>query len=75
VDLQPWRGQPVTVPSLFIGGDRDGPTILGQRAIGRFPETLPALRASHILQGCVHWVQQERPAEVNQLLVEWLKGL
>jgi pimeloyl-ACP methyl ester carboxylesterase len=75
VDLQPWRGRPITVPSLFIGGERDGPTIIGQRAIARFPETLPALAGSHILPGCGHWVQQERPEEVTRLLVEWLRKL
>ena len=41
VDLQPWRGRPITVPSLFIGGEKDGPTIWGGRAIARFGETLP----------------------------------
>ncbi len=41
LDLQPWSRQPITVPSLFIGGERDGPTIWGQRAIDRFPQTLP----------------------------------
>ncbi len=75
LDLQPWSQQPITVPSLFIGGERDGPTIWGQRAIARFPETLPGLRGSHILAGCGHWVQQERAAEVNELLLGWLKGL
>jgi pimeloyl-ACP methyl ester carboxylesterase len=25
-DLQPWRGAPIRVPSLFIGGEKDGPT-------------------------------------------------
>ena len=74
-DLQPWKGQPITVPSLFIGGERDGPTIWGANAISRFPNTLPALRGSHILPGCGHWVQQERPSEVNDLLLEWLKSL
>ena len=74
-DLQPWKGQPITVPSLFIGGERDGPTIWGANAISRFPSTLPALRGSHILPGCGHWVQQERPSEVNDLLLEWLKSL
>jgi pimeloyl-ACP methyl ester carboxylesterase len=75
LDLQPWSQQPITVPSLFIGGERDGPTIWGQRAIERFPETLPELRGSHILAGCGHWVQQERAAEVNEILVGWLTGL
>jgi pimeloyl-ACP methyl ester carboxylesterase len=74
-DLQPWKGQPITVPSLFIGGELDGPTIWGANAISRFPSTLPALRGSHILPGCGHWVQQERPSEVNDLLLGWLKSL
>jgi len=29
----------------------------------------------HILDGPGHWVQQERPDEVNRLLIEFLKGL
>lgn len=75
LDLQPWKGRPITVPSLFIGGELDGPTIWGANAISRFPTTLPGLRGSHILSGCGHWVQQERPSEVNDLLLEWLKSL
>jgi pimeloyl-ACP methyl ester carboxylesterase len=75
VDLQPWSRQPIGVPSLFIGGERDGPTIWGQRAIDRFPQTLPQLRGSYILPGCGHWVQQERADEVNELLVGWLQSL
>jgi pimeloyl-ACP methyl ester carboxylesterase len=71
-DLAAFRGRPITVPSLFIGGDKDGPTQWGAGAIARFPETLPLLRGSHILEDCGHWVQQEKPAEVNALLLEFL---
>lgn len=74
-DLQPWKGLPVTVPSLFIGGERDGPTMWGRGAIDRFPSTLPGLRGSHIIPECGHWVQQEAPGEVNDLLLGWLKSL
>jgi pimeloyl-ACP methyl ester carboxylesterase len=74
-DLQPWRGQPIRVPSLFIGGENDGPTKWGGGAIARFAETLPDLRGSHILSGCGHWVQQERPDVVNEILVNWLNSL
>jgi len=28
-----------------------------------------------LLPGAGHWIQQERPAEVNRLLVEFLAGL
>src|SRR5205814_904762 len=74
-DFAAFAGQPITVPSLFIGGDRDGPTIWGAQSIERFPQTLPKLRGSHILKGCGHWIQQERARETNQLLVDFLRGL
>jgi pimeloyl-ACP methyl ester carboxylesterase len=74
-DLAAFNWQPITVPSLFIGGEKDGPTRWGGAAIANFNKTLPGLRGSHVLSGCSHWVQQERPKEVNELLVEFLKGL
>jgi pimeloyl-ACP methyl ester carboxylesterase len=74
-DLAAFTRRPITVPSLFVGGELDGPTIWGAGAIARFGETLPDLRGSHILPGSGHWVQQERPQEVNNLLLEFLAGL
>lgn len=71
-ELAAFRGRPVEVPALFIGGDEDGVTRFMGAAIARFPETLPHLRGSHILEGCGHWIQQERPEEVNRLLLEFL---
>jgi pimeloyl-ACP methyl ester carboxylesterase len=73
----PWRGQPIRQPSQFIAGSRDGvlrfPAAKSQ--LEAYPKTLPGLRGSHILDGAGHWVQQERAAEVNRLLIEFLKGL
>lgn len=74
-DLAIWRHRPIGVPSLFVGGDKDGPTIWGASAIARFPEMLPGLRGSHILPGCGHWTQQERADDVNRFLVDFLRGL
>ena len=73
----PWRGQPIRQPSLFIAGSRDGVLRFpaAQAQLGAFPKTLPGLRGSYILEGAGHWVQQERPAEVNKLLIDFLKGL
>lgn len=73
----PWRGQPIKQPSLFIAGSRDGvlkfPASMKQ--IEAFPQTLPGIRGSVIVEGAGHWIQQERPAEVNQALINFLKGL
>ncbi|MFC5754303.1 alpha/beta fold hydrolase [Actinomadura rugatobispora] len=72
-DLAAWRGAPIVQPSLFVGGELDPSTTWMADAIKAFPVTLPGLAASHILEGCGHWVQQERPAEVNRILVDWLR--
>ncbi|MBO1334013.1 alpha/beta fold hydrolase [Streptomyces sp. VRA16 Mangrove soil] len=74
-DLAPYDGAPVVQPSLFIGGSRDASTMWLADAVEAYPKTLPGLVGSHLLDGAGHWLQQERPDEVNRLLVEWLRGL
>ena len=74
-DLAAFADRPITIPALFIGGSRDGPTRWGAPAIERFPQTLPKLFRSTILDGAGHWIQQERPAETNALLLEFLRAI
>lgn len=74
-DLAAHRGQPIVVPALFIGGDRDGPTQWGAASIAAFAQTLPRLHRSLVLEGCGHWTQQERPDDVNAALLEFLAAL
>jgi pimeloyl-ACP methyl ester carboxylesterase len=74
-DFAAFTWHPITVPSLFIGGEKDGPTRWGGAAIANFSKTLPGLRGSHVLSGCGHWVQQERSREVNELLTKFVAGL
>ncbi|MDG4862646.1 alpha/beta hydrolase [Streptomyces sp. T-3] len=74
-DLAAFDGAPLTQPSLFIGGGLDASTTWLADAIKAYPQTLPGLVSSHILDGCGHWIQQERPTEVNRLLTDWLAAL
>jgi pimeloyl-ACP methyl ester carboxylesterase len=74
-DLAAFHGAPISVPALFVGGDRDGPTVWGKPAIDAFSWTLPRLTRSVILEGCGHWIQQERAEETNRLLLEFLSSL
>ncbi|MCT2591973.1 alpha/beta hydrolase [Streptomyces sp. N2-109] len=74
-DLAAWDGAPVTQPSLFLGGGLDASTTWMADAINAYPTTLPGLVSSHILEGCGHWIQQERADEVNRLLTDWLRAL
>jgi pimeloyl-ACP methyl ester carboxylesterase len=33
------------------------------------------LRGFHMIDSAGHWNQQEKPAETNKLLIDWLKSL
>ena len=73
----PWTGARVTVPALYIAGDRD--LVLGFRGMDRLLPALkqfvPNLADTIILPGCGHWTQQERVSEVNAALLAFLKRL
>ena len=74
-DLAGVDGAPVKQPSLFIGGALDASTTWLADAIEAFPHTLPGLSGAHILEGAGHWIQQERPEDVNRLLTTWMASL
>ena len=38
-------------------------------------KSVPNLWKKVLLPGAGHWIQQERPAEVNQLLIEFLRSV
>ncbi|WP_024510870.1 alpha/beta hydrolase [Bradyrhizobium sp. ARR65] len=73
-ELQLWSGKTIDVPSCFIAGKQDWG--IYQRA-GAF-ETMQssactAMIGCHLVDGAGHWVQQEQPAEINRLLLQFLK--
>ncbi len=72
--LAAFSGAKVTVPALFMGGDRD-PVLASPAArhvVAHLAQSVPQLRRSVMLEGCGHWTQQERPQEVNAALLEFL---
>ena len=75
--LKAWQGKQLTQPCLFIGGTRDPATTL----FGAAPDPVAMMRMfapkveGHVLGGVGPWTQQERPEEVNALLIDWLKRL
>jgi pimeloyl-ACP methyl ester carboxylesterase len=74
-ELADFHGAPIKQPSLFAGGALDASTTWLADAIRAYPTTLPGLVSSHLLDGCGHWIQQERPEEVNEILTGWLAAL
>ena len=75
--LAPFAGRTVTIPALFMAGDRDSVlTFPGYSdAVKNLSAAVPRLRRTILLPGCGHRTQQERAAEVNAAMVEFLKSL
>jgi pimeloyl-ACP methyl ester carboxylesterase len=75
--LQGFKDRSLDQPSLFIGGERDLvlKMLPGVDPLAVMSPHLSGLQGAHILPGCGHWTQQERPEEVTRLLVDWLKAL
>jgi pimeloyl-ACP methyl ester carboxylesterase len=75
--LAAWTGAKVTVPALFVAGDRD--LVMAFRGMDQLLPALkqfvPNLRQTLILPGCGHWTQQERAPEVNEALIGFLGTL
>jgi pimeloyl-ACP methyl ester carboxylesterase len=72
--LAPFVGAALAQPSLYFGGENDR-IAANPAALEKFPTSLPGLRTVHILPGAGHWIQQERPLEVNDALVAFLVSL
>ncbi|MFV2125923.1 alpha/beta fold hydrolase [Micromonospora sp. LOL_013] len=73
----PWQGAPVTVPALYVHGDRDGSIQLPgmDQLIPNLKYLVPGLTSTTVLPGVGHWTQQEAPEEVNAELLKFLAGL
>ena len=71
----PWQGAQIHQPSLFIAGSKDSVItgLIGAKRVNEMERVLPNLKQKLIIDGAGHWVQQERPDEVNAALIAFLK--
>jgi pimeloyl-ACP methyl ester carboxylesterase len=75
--LAPFAGAQVTVPALYVAGDRDLVVAFPgmDKLIPNLSKFVPQLRQTIMLPGCGHWTQQERPGEVNAAMIDFLRSL
>jgi pimeloyl-ACP methyl ester carboxylesterase len=70
---EPYAGRVIDQPAMFVAGSDD--------VVGMFMPTSPMqewvtdLRVNQVIDGAGHWLQQERPSEVNRLLLDFLSAL
>jgi len=73
--LAPLARAAVTVPALYIAGNRDVIVAVNSQYIANQSAMVPKLRPAVMLPGCGHWTQQERAAEVSAAMIDFLRSL
>ena len=61
--------QIVRVPALFVGARHD--VVVSPRQIEAMEPWVTDLEI-HMIENCGHWTQQEKPGELNAVMIEWL---
>jgi pimeloyl-ACP methyl ester carboxylesterase len=75
-ELEIFSGRTIDVPSMFIAGTSDWGVYQRPGDVeGMQSEACTKMLGVHLLDGAGHWVQQEQPEQVSELLVGFLKKL
>ena len=75
--MAPFADVLVTVPALYVAGDRDMVVSFPgmDQLLANLRHFVPALRNIQMLPGCGHWTQQERAFEVNAAIIDFIRSL
>jgi pimeloyl-ACP methyl ester carboxylesterase len=74
-DLDLFAGRTIDVPSIFIAGKSDWGIYQAPGSIERMQASAcTRMLGCHLIEGAGHWVQQEQPARVSELLTQFLQG-
>ncbi len=68
-------GAKVCIPALFVAGEVDPVVTMYRKAYDSMEGNVPHLKSKILIPGVGHWVNQERPDDVNRLILEFLKSL
>jgi pimeloyl-ACP methyl ester carboxylesterase len=73
-ELQIFSGRTIDVPAMFISGKSDWGTYQNPGSVERMRDVIMTKnRGFHLLDGAGHWVQQEQPEQVSEILLEFLR--
>jgi pimeloyl-ACP methyl ester carboxylesterase len=74
-ELRLFSGRTIDVPSMFIAGKSDWGTYQRPGNFERMQQrACTRMLGCHLIDGAGHWVQQEQPARVSELLIEFLRS-
>ena len=75
--LAPWAGTVVRQKALFIAGTKDPviAAVTGKAPLEAMKTTVPNLERQVLIEGAGHFIQQERPQQVNAALIQFLRSV
>jgi pimeloyl-ACP methyl ester carboxylesterase len=73
--LAPFAGAALTIPALYMAGDRDFVAVVNSQFIAMQSAMVPKVRPAIMLAGCGHWTEQERAPEVSAAMIDFLRSL
>ena len=75
-DLELFSGHTIDVPSCFISGIADWATFRPPGALEQMQQrACTKMQSFHIIEGAGHWVQQEQPEYLTELIVDFLQNI
>jgi pimeloyl-ACP methyl ester carboxylesterase len=75
-DLQLFAGKKLDVPSSFISGKQDWGNYQNPGLLERLERNVTSnYRGTHLIDGAGHWVQQEQPEALTNLLLDFLRSV
>ncbi|WP_331609173.1 alpha/beta hydrolase [Povalibacter sp.] len=72
-ELKAFSGRTIAVPACFIGGDRDWATYQSPGAFEDMGSVCTRLLGVHLIDRAGHSLAEERPAQVNEVLLEFFR--
>jgi pimeloyl-ACP methyl ester carboxylesterase len=74
-DVELFAGRKIDIPSMFISGKKDWGTYQEPGAIEKMGEVCTKFKGAELLDGAGHWVQQEQPEKVIELVSKFLREI
>lgn len=75
--MAPWTGVQIRVPVKFIVGDQDlayhFPGVQDYISKGGFKRDVPLLEDMVVMEGVGHFINQERPQEISNIILEFIQ--
>jgi len=72
-DVELFAGRKIDVPALYISGKQDWGMYQSPGAVERLGQVCTRFKGVEVVDGAGHWVQQEQPERVVELVLGFLK--